>query len=122
MFQKMKFFIKEAVVDDAKDIVVYSNKIGGESDYVDIEENGYWHNIEEEINHIEKCHQDQGTLIFLARVMFDLITSYWSKRPTTVPADNDHYFHLECPSIRPKTSKSSDNHSRPSGSLITPIL
>ena len=38
---------------------------------------------------------------------------YWSTRPTTAPAGSDHYFHSECPSVRPKTSKSSDNHCRP---------
>ena len=37
----------------------------------------------------------------------------WSTRPTTVPASSDHYFHTECPSVRPKTSKSSYNHCRP---------
>ena len=36
--------------------------------------------------------------------------TYWSTRPTTVPAGSDHYFHTECPSVHPKTSKSSDNH------------
>ena len=35
----------------------------------------------------------------------------WSKRPTTVPTGSDHYFHLCCLSVRPKTSKSSENHS-----------
>ena len=39
-------------------------------------------------------------------------TRYWSTKPTTVPAGSDHYF-TECPSVRPKTSKSSDNHCRP---------
>ena len=42
-----------------------------------------------------------------------LLKLNWSKRPTTVPASSDHYFHTECPSVRPKTSKSSDNHCRP---------
>ena len=44
-------------------------------------------------------------------------SSFWSTRPTTIPAGSDHYFHTECPSVRtsvhPKTSKSSDNHCRP---------
>ena len=39
--------------------------------------------------------------------------SYWSTRPTTVPAGSDHYFHAECPSVHPKTSKSRHNHCRP---------
>ena len=26
---------------------------------------------------------------------------YWSTRPTTVPAGSDHYFHTECPFVRP---------------------
>ena len=38
---------------------------------------------------------------------------YWSTRPTTVPAGSDHYFYTECPSVRPKTSKSRGNHGRP---------
>ena len=25
--------------------------------------------------------------------------SFWSARPTTVPAGSDHYFHTECPSV-----------------------
>ena len=29
----------------------------------------------------------------------------WSKRPTTVPAGSDHYFHTCCPSIRPASPK-----------------
>ena len=37
----------------------------------------------------------------------------WSTKPT----GSDHYFHTECPSVRPyvrpKNSKSSDNHCRP---------
>ena len=41
------------------------------------------------------------------------ITFFWSTRPTTVPAASDHYFHTECPSVRPKTSESSDNPCRP---------
>ena len=39
--------------------------------------------------------------------------NFWSTRPTTVPAGSDHYFHTACPSVRPKTSESSDNHCRP---------
>ena len=41
-----------------------------------------------------------------------ILFQYWSTRPTTVPAGSDHYFHTECPSVRPKTSKSSYNHCR----------
>ena len=37
----------------------------------------------------------------------------WSRRPTTVPAGSDHYFYTECPYVRPKISKSGDNHCRP---------
>ena len=39
--------------------------------------------------------------------------SWWSTRPTRVPAGNDNYFHTDCISVRPKTSKSYDNHCRP---------
>ena len=51
----------------------------------------------------------------------------WSTRPTTVLDGSDHYFHKGCLSVRPKTSKSSENHCRartdgwPSGSLMTPL-
>ena len=33
-------------------------------------------------------------------------------RPTTVPAGSDHYFNTDCLSVRPETSKSSENHCR----------
>ena len=38
---------------------------------------------------------------------------FWSTRPTAVPAGSNHYFHTDCPYVRPKTSKSSYNHCRP---------
>ena len=31
---------------------------------------------------------------------------YWSTRPITVPAGSDHYFHTECPSVRPSVRPS----------------
>ena len=38
--------------------------------------------------------------------------SYWSTSPTTVPAGSDRYFHIDCPYVRSKTWKSSDNPCR----------
>ena len=54
------------------------------------------------------------TILILSKIQMQQAFSYcWSTRPTTVPAGSDHYFHTECPFVRPKTSKSNNNHCRP---------
>ena len=54
---------------------------------------------------------------------------FWSTRPTTVPAGSDHYFHTECPSVRPshnfkvkRQSLPAGTVGWPSGSLMTPVF
>ena len=55
---------------------------------------------------------------------------WWDQNIITIliPAGSDHYFHTECPSVRPKTLKikrqslPAGTVGWPSGSLMTPVL
>ena len=58
-----------------------------------------------------------------------IFTLNWSTRPTTVPAGSDHYFHTECPTVRPSKnfkiklkSLPAGSLGWPSGSLKSPVL
>ena len=45
---------------------------------------------------------------------------YWSTRPTTVQAGSDHYFHKECPSVRPSQNFKIKRQSLPAGTVGWP--
>lgn len=65
----MKYFIKQAAVQDAAEIIDFLNAIAKESEYLSIEENsGFWLSVEEEKEFIIKSEVDKSAVLCIARV------------------------------------------------------